>query len=272
MRSAYLLALFLAWLAPGNSHAQPGTSVKENDSAPSQPLSWEGTVQAGQWPSFTTLTVSAPGGQSEGTLRLFGRTIPLQSREITAQGIRAVALASDGSPITLSGSYEGVRLVGSIILRERTFPFTFYPIPNFPAPATRLEAWDQDLQTLETRFLNADTTFTPGERGLFLQAIASIRSDLPRLSNGQITARIAAAIALSDNAHTRLYMIRNRTRLKRLPVRLWWFSEGLYVVRATREHQGLLGCRIDMMTESRLVRPAISSDRSLRAILRGATI
>ena len=248
MRSKYILALFLASLPPGNSHGQPGSSAKENLSTQSHPLGWEGTVQAGQWPRFTTLTITTPGGgQSKGTLRLFGRNIPLQSAEVTAQGIRATALASDGSPITVSGSYDAGRLVGSIILRERTFPFTFHPIPSFPAPATRLEAWVQDLQTLETRFLSADTTFTPGERALFMEAIASIRSDLPRLNDGQITARIAAAIALSNNAHTRLYMLRNRTRLKRLPVRLWWFSDGLYVVRATREQRGLLGCRIDMI-------------------------
>jgi hypothetical protein len=248
MRSTYFLALSLALLAPCASLAQPASSGRASVTAQPQPLGWEGTVQAGQLPSFTTLTIApSEAGRAGGTLRLFGRTIPLQSSEADREGIRATALASDGSVITLTGKYDGSRLVGSITLRERTFPFTFHPIPSFPKAATRLEAWDQDLQTLETRFLNADTTFSPAERGLFLEATAAIRADLPQLTDGQIVARMAAAIALSNNAHTRLYLIRNRTRLKRLPVRLWWFSDGLYVVRATREQRALLGCRVDMI-------------------------
>lgn len=37
---------------------------------------------------------------------------------------------------------------------------------------------------------------------------------------------------------------RCRTALRRLPVRVAWFSEGLFVVRATAEASGVVGCRV----------------------------
>ncbi|HSE33186.1 MAG TPA: hypothetical protein VLA93_16550, partial [Pyrinomonadaceae bacterium] len=55
---------------------------------------------------------------------------------------------------------------------------------------------------------------------------------------------LSRAVALSGNAHTRLYLIRNRTEVRRLPIRVWWFKNELRVVRATQEHSNLLGCRI----------------------------
>ncbi|HEY0130303.1 MAG TPA: hypothetical protein VGB57_02775, partial [Allosphingosinicella sp.] len=65
-----------------------------------------------------------------------------------------------------------------------------------------------------------------------------------KLSDAQVTMRIAAGLATAGNAHTRLYILRNRTELRRLPIRLWWFSDGLRVVRATAAHRDLLGCRV----------------------------
>lgn len=116
---------------------------------------------------------------------------------------------------------------------------------QYPKPASRIEAWEQDLETLSTRFIRADRSFTPAERAMFMEALETIGRDLPRLSDAQITARMAAAIALADNAHTRLYLLRNRQELRRLPVRLWWFNDGLYVIRSTAQHKRLLGCRVD---------------------------
>jgi hypothetical protein len=41
-----------------------------------------------------------------------------------------------------------------------------------------------------------------------------------------------------------LYLIRNRTEVRRLPIRVWWFKDRLHIVRATQEQSNLLGCRI----------------------------
>jgi hypothetical protein len=49
---------------------------------------------------------------------------------------------------------------------------------------------------------------------------------------------------MSGNAHTRLYLVRNRTEVRRLPIRVWWFRDELRVVRAASEYSDLLGCRL----------------------------
>ena len=52
-------------------------------------------------------------------------------------------------------------------------------------------------------------------------------------------------MSLANNAHTRLYLLRNRTEVRRMPIRLWWFGQELRVVRAAPSYQRLLGCRVD---------------------------
>ena len=43
-------------------------------------------------------------------------------------------------------------------------------------------------------------------------------------------ARVALTLrALGGNAHTRLYLVRNRTEVRRLPLRVWHFRDGFRV-------------------------------------------
>src|SRR5262249_26593606 len=67
---------------------------------------------------------------------------------------------------------------------------------------------------------------------------------LPTKSDQETIVELARAVALSGNAHTRLYLMRNRVELRRLPIRVWWFKDRLHIVRATNEQKSLLGCRI----------------------------
>ena len=62
-------------------------------------------------------------------------------------------------------------------------------------------------------------------------------------SDAELLVQTARAVALGGNAHTRLYLVRNRTEVRRLPLRVWHFRdgyrvcaavEGAYVLSATR--------------------------------------
>lgn len=70
-------------------------------------------------------------------------------------------------------------------------------------------------------------------------------TSVPLRSDPELVVEFARAIALGRTAHTRLYLVRNRTEVRRLPIRMWWFRDGLYVVRATEEYKDLLGCRVE---------------------------
>ncbi|MEO5872990.1 MAG: hypothetical protein ABIT91_24335 [Gemmatimonadaceae bacterium] len=113
------------------------------------------------------------------------------------------------------------------------------------APPDRVRAWREDLDSAVTVFLHKrDKTFSPTERAAFETAVATLRDSAATLRDDQIIVRLAKAVALTDNAHTRLYLLRNRTALRRYPLRVWWFSDGLYVVRTDSAHTALLGARV----------------------------
>jgi hypothetical protein len=104
--------------------------------------------------------------------------------------------------------------------------------------------WREDLQFAVDTFLDRDRSFSPEARERFRNAIAELQKAVAAKTDEQIIVELAKAVALAKNAHTRLYLLRNRTELRRYPIRVWWFTDGLYVVRATPEYSELLGARL----------------------------
>lgn len=147
--------------------------------------------------------------------------------------------------IRLDADLSEGRLVGRLSEGEKRYPLELNRVPEYPEPADRADAWLQDLEALAERFLKADRSFTGPERARFLERVDHLRGRVRELHDDELVMGMAAAVALSGNAHTRLYLLRNRTELRRLPIRLWWFGDELRVVRATVRHADLLGCRVD---------------------------
>ena len=208
---------------------------------------WEGEAVTDRWPIFLTLRLERSGEKLGGKLFVLGQTVDLTEVRVGGDDFTFTTGSGPGA-LVLQGKRQGISLVGRLNQNENKdvdYPFTFRRIPEYPKPADRVEAWGQDLDALEQRFIKVDRSFSPAERAAFHEAIAATREQLPELNDAQIVMRMAAAIALARNAHTRLYLLRNRTELRRLPVRLWWFSDGLYVVRTAPEYRNLLGCRVD---------------------------
>ena len=93
--------------------------------------------------------------------------------------------------------------------------------------------WREDLQFAVDTFLARDRSFSPEARQQFRTASAELQRTVEGKTDNQIIVELAKAVALARNAHTRLYLLRNRSELRRYPIRVWWFADGLYVVRAT---------------------------------------
>ncbi|MBF9224071.1 S41 family peptidase [Hymenobacter ruricola] len=104
--------------------------------------------------------------------------------------------------------------------------------------------WRQDLQVVLDSFLLRDKTFSPAAAARFRTRVTNLRDSAALKTSPQLLVGLAAAVASSGNAHTRLYLLRNRSVLRRYPVRLWWFADGLYVVKTTPEHAALLGAKV----------------------------
>ena len=256
MKNRQFLATLLLALSPlASAHA---VTIQGPSSAEAQPRligEWEGEAErANAWPLYLQLRLEESATGLGGRLLILGSRLPLVRAERDRDGIRVETAGA--SPIVVTGRVEAGEFVGRFRQGAADYPLRLRPVPQFDKPADRVEGWSRDLDTLATRYIAADHSFSPGERLLFSEAIAGIRQDLPVLDDAQIVSRMAAAIALANNGHSRLYLLRNRQELRRLPIRLWWFDDGLYVVRAAEPQRRLLGCRVDAIegVPSRLAR------------------
>ena len=245
-RPSPIVIAILLWASVGQSQQPVSATQLQGLRAASSPLSgsWEGVMQTPKWPTFLTLTVGQDTAGGTATLEVLGQT--LRGTEVRTAGDSVFVRIGDGQDAVLvnAGLSDG-RLVGKLSEGRESFAISLRRIPLYPKSTNRVEAWSQDIDALMTRFIELDQSFSPDERSKFLELLDRTKHELPQLNDNQVIARMASAIALAHNAHTRLYLVRNSTELRRLPVRLWWFSDGLRVVRTTPDHRVLLGCRVD---------------------------
>jgi len=118
------------------------------------------------------------------------------------------------------------------------------PIPEFSSPQGRDDAWRQDIAYLRRDFPRVDRSFTPETSRKFDSILSQTDERVPLLSDGEIAVAITRAVATSGNAHTRTFLMRHGNYFNRMPIRIYWFSDGLYVVKATAEFAEMLGTRL----------------------------
>lgn len=237
------IALIAAGVMSTSAEAQQPISTTRG-TASQLTGAWEGVMRTPKWPNFITLTLGADSTGDTAILEILGQT--LRAAEVRAGADSVFFRIGEGpSAVLVNAALDDRELDGTLSQGKDTHSFSLRRIPVYPKPANRVEAWSQDIDALTTRFLEFDQTFSPAERAMFLELLERTKRELPQLHDNEVIARMASAIALGGNAHTRLYLVRNATELRRLPVRLWWFSDGLRIVRTTPAHRALLGCRVD---------------------------
>ncbi|MGH9777083.1 MAG: hypothetical protein ACRD5I_01605, partial [Candidatus Acidiferrales bacterium] len=205
---------------------------------------WEGFIEERQRPVFLVVKLLKTETGWAGTAEIPGAgSFPLQDVRFETPQVGFV-VALDPAPLNFAGTLDAGGINGTVTQGDEITPFSLRRPLTFPPPANRVEAWQQDLEVAEKKFLRYDRSFSPAAREAFREAIAKLKGSLERMNDPEIIVALSRAVALSDNAHTRLYLLRNRTELRRYPIRVYWFSEGLYVVKAAAEHRDLLGERV----------------------------
>ncbi len=118
------------------------------------------------------------------------------------------------------------------------------PMADAPARADRQTQWREDLDVVRDRFLVLDRSYRAPARVAAGQRLERLREGIDQLDDVEIAAELARIAALSQNAHTRAYLLRNRGVWRRHPLRLWRFADGWRVVAARGEAEVLLGGRL----------------------------
>jgi hypothetical protein len=217
------------------------TTYAQNTGTPILKGVWEGVINAPRRPlvvatdfSSNTARLDATGSSSWTIANLSSKGEQIQF-QITLAG---------QSPFQFEGLLRENEIRGNVRVGDQVLPFWLEPLPVLPTPRDKVEAWQQDLDDVIRRFFRYDRSFSSETRAAFRDRIATLRQALQNKSDQEIMVELARAVAISGNAHTRLYLIRNRTEVRRLPIRVWWFKDQLHIVRATQEQSSLLGCRV----------------------------
>ena len=201
---------------------------------------WEGEIQDPKRPlvinvDFKALSVSFSGAAPAKI------TQPAQSGEDKTVDFEVVI---GHQTLKFAGKQNGLRITGEVDTGTRQIPFWLELLPALPKPSNRFEAWRQDIDVVVSRFLRYDRSFSELKRAAARVRLQALRAKVDRMSDEAIIVELARAVATSGNAHTRLYLMRNRTEVRRVPLRVWWFGEELRVVRGANEYRDLAGCRV----------------------------
>jgi hypothetical protein len=201
---------------------------------------WEGKIFDPQRPIIAdidfadrTATFSSTGS----------RSWPVVAEPTTGEAIR-FAVQGSGWKFVFEGAVTDDVIKGEVAVSKQKLPFVLRRLPSLPKPQNRVEAWQQDIAILRTRFIQYDRSFSPEARAEFLRQLKTIDTHLPVSSDQQVMVALARGLALAHNGHTRLYLMRNRTEVSRIPLRIWWFNDELYIIRADGNTASLLGCNI----------------------------
>jgi hypothetical protein len=197
---------------------------------------WEGVIEAASRPvvvfvDFDKLEASLNGGPAIRVTRGSSETV-----EFEVGGRQQV--------LRFAGNRTGDLIKGVVRGVSGDIPFWLELLPDVPPPATRADAWRQDLDVVLTRFLRYDRSFSTTQRAAAQARLQRLKDAATSLRDEEILVELSRSLALSGNAHTRLYFIRNRTAVRRVPLRLWWFRDELRIVRAAATHRELLRCRV----------------------------
>jgi hypothetical protein len=200
---------------------------------------WEGELEDATRPQVITIDfdrrVASIGG---------GDPLPFSVPVVTTESGVAFDISRGGSVIHFSARRSDRTISGTLKTSAREFGFTLSELPPIRANVSRTVSWEQDLDGVPQRFLRYDRSFTPATRAAAVGRLAALKDALGVRTDQQILVELARIVALGDNAHTRLYFVRNRTEVRRLPVLGWWFGPEFRIVRAAAAHRDLLGCRV----------------------------
>ena len=207
---------------------------------------WETVIASPMRPWIFLVHLRPAGGVWTGTLSIEGLPdFPLH--DVRADSSRLhFQLPPELDSLVFDGTLRSEGVVGAVSGAGQTIPTRLTRVVPLPTPANRLESWKQGLDFAAARLPEYDRAFTPRTRGEFRQALAQLRHALPRSNDAEILVALSRAVALSGNAHTwrRLDPTRQGSFSTEFPIRIWWFSDGPYVLKAAPRYRRALRCRV----------------------------
>jgi hypothetical protein len=207
---------------------------------------WDMVIASPRRPWIFLVRLRPAGANWTGTLSVAGLAdFPL--REVRADsGAVHFQLPRELDSAVFDGTLGNEGIVGAVSRAATTTPARLTRVVALPAPANRVQAWQQDLDFAAAHLSEYDRSFTARTREEFQRALAQLKPTVTSMNDAEILVALSRAVALSGNAHTRLRLdpTRQGSFSTTLPIRIWWFSDGPYVMKAAPEYRRALRCRV----------------------------
>lgn len=111
---------------------------------------------------------------------------------------------------------------------------------NYNAPVDRKEAWLQDLTHFQKNYYKVCKSFPVDSIYKSNKIIDSIKETIDSVSDNKIKLLLSHCVSMADDARTTVYF-RN---FRRIPLRLYLFDDGLYVIKAKKGFEQFLGEKV----------------------------
>ncbi len=109
------------------------------------------------------------------------------------------------------------------------------------AASSNDSAWLSDIQHLATELARLHVNaFTHISQEAFSTEVERLKGDVPELEDHEVVVRILQLVARIGDSHTMVYS----QPPPRVPIDLYWFADGLFVVRAAETERDLIGARL----------------------------
>ncbi|MDX1460549.1 MAG: hypothetical protein R3348_05780 [Xanthomonadales bacterium] len=106
------------------------------------------------------------------------------------------------------------------------------------------DEWAEDLALYRQEVLEADRSYPPPARARAETLFKELERDHRQMTDPQIELALARISALAGNGHSFLTPGGWTRRYPRLPVSFHVFGDGIYVLKATQDHEALVGSRL----------------------------
>ncbi len=109
----------------------------------------------------------------------------------------------------------------------------------------RDDRWREDVAQLSgVVAANHPNFFTQVTRDRFQQETAALADAVPESSDAEIVLGMQRLLALGADAHTSLAVFQARSAVRRFPLRLYWFSDGVFATDAGASFVSVLGRKL----------------------------
>lgn len=105
---------------------------------------------------------------------------------------------------------------------------------------TRSEKWIEDLAYFENEYLAESRIFPKDSISSCKTLLAHLRTKLDTLSDNKIILQLSRCVAMANNGHTTIQL----SWMDKIPLRFYWFSDGLYIIKTDSSSAQYLGTRV----------------------------